>query len=294
VARQHNLDVVAAGQRPGAASWVRNSAAVDDEGGIYVPSVDHMHKVVWDGERLSTDPADGAWVAEYRNGTGIGSGATPTLMGFGDEDRFVVITDGDRLMNVVLFWRDDIPEGWEQLDGAPSSRIAGQAAADMDDPELEAIQSEQSVVVSGYGALVVNNEPASVPDGYPPAGIRSLVGHSGNDPAFAPHGVQKFAWDPEGRELREAWVTQEVSSANAVPIVSSGSDTVYTVGSRDGEWALEGIDWSTGESRFHWVTGSARYNTLFSGVFIDEDGRVLHTTAFGIVRYLGADGSDDG
>jgi hypothetical protein len=120
------------------------------------------------------------------------------------------------------------------------------------------------------------------------------VGHSGNDPAFAPHGVQKFAWDPERQELREAWVTQEVSSANSVPIVSSGSDTVYTVGSRDGEWSLEGIDWTTGESRFHWVTGSARYNTLFSGVFIDEEGRVLHTTAFGIVRYLGADGPNAG
>ena len=50
-------------------------------------------------------------------------------MGFGDEDRFVVITDGDALMNMVLYWRDEIPRGWQQLDGTPSRRIAGQLPA---------------------------------------------------------------------------------------------------------------------------------------------------------------------
>ena len=41
-------------------------------------------------------------------------------MGFDDEDRFVVITDGDELMNLTLFWREDIPEDWQQLPGTPS------------------------------------------------------------------------------------------------------------------------------------------------------------------------------
>ena len=27
-------------------------------------------------------------------------------MGFGDEDRFVVITDGEPVMNMTFFWRD--------------------------------------------------------------------------------------------------------------------------------------------------------------------------------------------
>jgi hypothetical protein len=149
--------------KPTGYGWVRNGVAVDDEGGLYIASQEHMHKVVWDGEKLSNDPADGAWTARYLNEWGHGSGATPSLMGFGDEDRFVVITDGQTLMNVVLFWRDAIPDDWTALPGAPDRRIAGMQPADMGDPELEAIQSEQSVVVAGYGALVVNNVPRNAP-----------------------------------------------------------------------------------------------------------------------------------
>jgi len=35
---------------------------------------------------------------------------------------------------------------------------------------------------------------------------------------------------------------------------------------------------------FTWATGSNRYNTLFSGLNTDQDGRVIHTTTFGILR----------
>jgi hypothetical protein len=281
----HNAEVRAAGARPGQADFVRNSVAVDRDGGIYVVSHDHLHKVVWDGTVLSTDPRDGAWSARYLDGTGNGSGATPALLGFGGDDRLVVITDGERLMNVVAFWRDAIPRGWERLPGAPSRRIAGQLPADMGDPGLQAIQTEQSVVVGGNGALVVNNDPASIPPGFPAAGVRVLAGYAATDPAFTPHGLQKFEWDERRRELREAWANRRLTSANAVPVVSLGSDVVYTVGVRDGQWTVEGIDWGTGRSRFHWVTGSARYNTGFSGMNLDQDGRVVHTTPFGIVRY---------
>ena len=83
---------------------------VDEAGGIYVASRDHLHKVVWTGTRLSIDEADGAWTEPYSNTTGAGSGSTPALIGFGDEDRFVVITDGDVRMNVTLLWRDAIPD----------------------------------------------------------------------------------------------------------------------------------------------------------------------------------------
>ena len=41
---------------------------------------------------------------------GYGTGSTPTLMGFGDdEDKLVVITDGAKRMKIVAFWRDNIP-----------------------------------------------------------------------------------------------------------------------------------------------------------------------------------------
>ena len=270
--------------RPVGGGWVRNGFAIDPEGGIYVASQEHMHKVVWTGSRLSVDEADGAWSAAYRNGGGEGTGATPSLMGFGDEDRLVVITDGDARMNLVAFWRDAVPEGWAPPEGAPSRRIAGQLAVDMGDPELEAIQSEQSVVVAGYGALVVNNEPRNVPWWMPRRLRPILISFLGSRPEHQPYGVQKLEWDPAARRLRPAWVNLEVSSPNCVPIVSLGSGRVYHVGARDRRWTLEALDWETGESDFHWEVGGERYNSLFAGTLIDEAGRMAWGTTWGRVR----------
>jgi hypothetical protein len=269
----------------GGNGWVRNSMAVGDDGGIYVASRQHMHEVVWTGARLSSDPADGAWSEPYSNTGGNGTGATPTLMGFGDEDRFVVLTDGDVLMNYVLFWRDGIPAGWTGVPGAPSQRIAGQLPANMGDPSRTAIQSEQSVVVRGYGGLVVNNEPASIPPGFPALALRLLVSYLGDDPTFTPHGMQQFQWDPVARTLRSAWANPEIASPNTVPLVSVPGGLVYTGGARGrNRWTLEAIDWETGREAFHYVLGGARYNGFFSGVVLDPDGRVVLGAPFGKLR----------
>ncbi|MCJ7436350.1 MAG: hypothetical protein MUP97_01130 [Acidimicrobiia bacterium] len=267
--------------------WVRTSCCVDDADGIYVSSVDHAHKVVWTGERLSVDPADGAWSAAYRNGAGFGSGTTPSLMGFGSaEDHFVVIGDGDDVVNITLLWRDEIPDDWVGLANAPSRRIAGLGPANMGDPDAVAIQTEQSITVSGYGAMTVNNEPATVPEGFPEQGLRMLVFFLGHDPAYTPHGLHKYEWDPKTRELREAWVNTDVSSPNSVPFVSQASNIVYTCGARDGRWTIEAVDWSTGRSAFHYVLGSSKFNTLGAGVTLDDDGRLLFGTIFGKTRIL--------
>lgn len=267
--------------------WVRKSLAVGDDGGIYVTSPDHLHKVVWTGARLSTDEADGAWRARYRNGAGWGSGTTPSLMGFGpDEDRFVVIGDGDEVVNITLFWRDAVPDDWEQLPDAPSRRIAGLGRADMGDPDLDAIQTEQSITVSGYGAMTVNNQPASVPEYLPEAGARALCFFLGHDPAYRPLGLHKFAWNPVTRRLEQAWVCTTVSSPNSVPYVSQGSDLVYTCGTRDRQWTIEAVDWTTGEPAFHFVLGGSQFNTLGAGVTVLDDGRLLFGTMFGKARVL--------
>ena len=34
-----------------------------------------------------------------------------------------------------------------------------------------------------------------------------------------------------------------------------------------------------------WTVGSSRYNTQYSGILIDQEGRIVHTTLHGIVRY---------
>ncbi len=264
--------------------WVRNGVAIDEAGGLYVASQEHMHKLIWTGDRLSTDPADGAWTAAYLNGWGHGTGATPSLMGFGAEDRFVVITDGEPLMNVVLFWRDGIPDDWQTLPGAPDRRIAGMRPADMGDPDLREIQSEQSVVVAGHGALVVNNMPRGVPWYLPERARTLLISFLGSQPRYQPYGVQKFEWDPDAREFRNAWVNREVSSPSCMPVVSYVDDRVFVIGARENRWTLEAIDWSDGRSAYHTVIGGQRYNPLFAGVLLDEEARVHYGTPWGRVR----------
>lgn len=274
--------------------WIRNGFAIDEAGGIYIASQEHMHKVIWTGEYLSVDERDGAWTAEYLNGWGHGTGATPSLMGFGNEDRFVVITDGQPQMNMLLFWRDDIPKDWQQLPTAPSRRIAGQLPVTMGDPSLKKIQSEQSVVVSGYGALVVNNAPRNVPWYLPERATGLLVSYLGSHPEYQPYGLQKFEWNPVTRALEYAWVNKDISSPSSVPTVGTLSNRVYFIGARDNEFTLEALNWRTGISDFHYVIGGQRYNVLYSATSIDEDGRIHYGTPWGRVRLVPQQSVADG
>ena len=156
--------------------------------------------------------------------------------------------------------------------------------ADMGDPELLEIQSEQSVVVAGYGALVVNNNARNVPWYIPQRARMLFASFLGNQLDYQPYGVQKFNWDPDTRSFSEAWVNTAVSSPNSVPLVSYASDRVYLVGARDQKWTLEGLDWSTGAEVFHYVIGGQRYNSLFAGTLMDEEGRIHYGTVWGRVR----------
>ncbi len=109
-------------------------------------------RVLWTGSELTLDPASGAWRAAYEIGAGQqggrlgkGSGSTPTLMGTGDGDRFVVITDGQDVMHLVLMWRDDIPSGWEPIAPGKDLRIAAEVPVTFGNPDAEVAYSEQSV-----------------------------------------------------------------------------------------------------------------------------------------------------
>jgi hypothetical protein len=273
--------------QPEGVLWIRNGFAVDEQGGIYVASQNHLHKVVWTGSRLSIDEKDGAWHEPYRNSLGRGSGATPTLVGFGDDpDKLVVITDGDVLMNVTAYWRDDIPANWKQLKGAPSRRVAGMQPANFGDPSRKAAQSEQSVVCSGYGMLVVNNEPQNVPEEILAAPRTKVlfIGYLSYLKEFQPRGAQKFEWNPLSRTLQPAWANTEVSSPNCVPFVSTTSNMVYLSGAREDRWTLEGLDWTTGKSAFHYILGGARFDSFYSQPAIDSEGRVMTSALYGALR----------
>lgn len=284
VRMQHSQGAQDKATGPVGKGWVRNAFAIDSNNGIYIASQAHMHKVIWTGSELSTDSTDGAWTTGYLNGTGDGTGATPSLMGFGGEDQFVVITDGEPRMNVVLFWRNDIPHDWPGLKASPDRRVAGSMAVDMGELQVAAIQSQQSVVVYGYGAMVVNNIPRNVPWYLPERASTLLISLLGSNPRHQPYGVQQFKWDSSTRQLKNSWVNTKVSSPSSVPIVSAAANAVYLIGARNNRFTLEALDWQTGDALFHYVIGGQRYNVMFSATMLDEQGRIHYGTPWGRVR----------
>jgi hypothetical protein len=134
--------------------------------------------------------------------------------------------------------------------------------------------------------FVVNNEPRNVPQHILDDAQSKLqfIGYLSYLEEFAPHGGQKFEWDPQAKTLRSAWANKEISSPNCVPFVSTGSNMVYLSGSRDGRWTLEGLDWATGRSAFHYALGGARFNSFYSQPCIDPDGRAMVSALYGALR----------
>ena len=244
--------------------YVSNSIAVDENNGIYIASDSVMRKLVWTGSKISDKKTDGAWAQKYTNsGTelppiikvGIGTGSTPTLMGFGDDkDKLVVITDGAKRMNLVAFWRDEIPEG--------SKRIAGQIPVTCGLPtDTEWIQSEQSVVIYGYGAFVVNNIPETVDPELEATGMNKILQVSLMGPAYnTSYGAERFQWNPSKNKWSSVWTRPDVSSTSMVPIHSVSSNMAFINGYRAPQgWEVLGLDWNTGKTIHQTKFGKVNY-----------------------------------
>ncbi|MCP3939926.1 MAG: hypothetical protein GY710_00385 [Desulfobacteraceae bacterium] len=267
----------------GAGNEVSNSIACDENGGIYVVSSKKMYKIQWTGQKLSLDERDGGWAADYETGDtssgirlGEGSGSTPTLMGTGDQDKFVCITDGKDLMDIVLFWRDQIPADWNQIEGTKDRRIAAQKAITFGNPDAVQSLSEQSVCIRGYGAFVVNNQLAyTISSGWMNLFASGITFN-------APRGAEKFVWDPATRTLDTAWVNQTISYPNAIPSMSSATNLIYNVGQvPGGGWTFDALDWDTGEKVFSYTYGHGpRFNSAYGGTEIGLDGS-LYIGSFG-------------
>ena len=257
------------------ASFVRNNLTVDDQGGIYVVTRDYMHRVQWTGSKLSLDEADGAWSAPYPNELGIGSGTSPSLMGWGpNEDHLVVIADGTRGNNMMAFWRDAIPEDWKGLPGM-DRRVAGVTPIHFGVSDHEQAQVENALVVYGYGAFINNTFPVQhLPDQGSPTKqwlAESLYMHV---PGHEARGGTMVRWDPQARTLKTAWQTQ-LNFASTVCTISGATEILYCWVNQNREWGLEGLDWKTGSSAFHYTIGkSHRFNPLGGPVIIAPNGAV--------------------
>ncbi|MCW3040238.1 MAG: Gamma-glutamyltranspeptidase [Solirubrobacterales bacterium] len=270
---------------------VSNSIAADERGGIFVVTSKAMYRVDWDGTALRR-----TWRAPYASGShsavriGEGSGSTPTLMGTSPtQDRFVVITDGQELVHLDLFWRDQIPTDWRGLPGK-DRRLACEVPITFGDPGATTTQNEQSVLVRGYASVIPNNQLRD------DSAFRDLPGNArqiaaalaGGDPGNAPHGVERIDWDPKTRTCAPRWANRRVSLPNGIPSMSTASGLMYGIGQRDGIWGLEGLDFATGESRLRIDTSaSPDQNSAYAATTIGPDGAIWTGTLLGYTIYRG-------
>lgn len=254
---------------------VSNSIAACERGGIYVVTDRRMYRVQWTGKKLTLDPRKGAWSAEYDAGAGqqagrlgLGSGTTPTLMGTGDGDRFVVIADGAKLMKAVLFWRDEIPRDWKPVAEGKDRRIAAEVPITFGDPAAEKSYTDQSPLVRGYEVVFVSNTLGLECLSNLPASLQPFVMLLSNIPGIAPRGMEKFRWDPVKRKLESVWANQDISIPNCIPCMSAATGLIYATGQRNGFWTLEAVDWETGESRFFYPIPITLFGLRFGWDFL--------------------------
>ena len=269
---------------------VDNGIAVD-ESGIYVVTSENMYKVVWTGKKLSFAEADGGWVSPYDTMDGAkalalgaasgGSGTTPTLVGYGDdEDKLVIISDANENgTNLVAFWRDKIPADFKQKPGTKSRRIADQIRIDVSYLTIEA-----SSAAMGYGVLVLNGtypEPSPTPADLFGNGMTSGVTR------MAPRGIQKFDWNPEQNKWQKTWMDLAIDNTDwMVPVVSAKSKVVYLANKVGLRYEYIGLDWETGRVIGRWPmpNDSALYNGWGGiGYFLD-DGDLIYGGFFSVKR----------
>ncbi len=275
-----------------------NSFAVGPEAGggaVYVASNQNMYRLVVDKNgKIHSDEASGAWKAPYDRGVrfseikiGDGTGATPTLIGFGpNEDKLVVFTDGARKMRLVAMWRDQIPTGWKQKPGTLSARIADQHEVDMG-PSVNIVQSEQSVSSWDGYAFVVNNIPAeqhgsSMRFNYYNAMINGMT-------RPAPRGVAMLKWNHTKHEWKQLWSRNDVGSISIVPMISGNDKSRMAIingvyADRMGEGYHLGFDLDTGKTVLEIASGSDPvFNGMYAPIKVDKEGRILYGMAFGLV-----------
>jgi hypothetical protein len=283
-----------AGGPEGEVETVSNSIAADENGGLYVVTSHAMYRIDWDGNQLSQGWRSGYAGAGGSGGgrLGAGSGSTPTLMGTAPkDDRFVVITDGQELMHLVLMWRDEIPAGWKPIRDGADPRIACEIPVTFGDELADRSLSEQSVLVRGHSAVVVNNLQKMDPVvGQLPPQVAPYSQLLSGLPGNAPTGVERFAWDPETRTCDVVWSNPDVAIPNGIPTMSASTNMLYGIGARDGVWTLEGLDWDTGEEALTVeTTAFPTSNSFYAATTIGPDGSVWTGTFGGGPRFRPCD-----
>ena len=251
-----------------------NSISVDENNSFYIVTSHRLIQFAWDGADLKI-----GWQAEYdfvndgpTGNFAFGSGTTPTLMGWGDNnDKLVIVADGHARNNLVAFWRE-LPPGWTGIPGQPL-HFADAIPIPNARSFSNLFQSiENSPTVSGYDIAI--------------AQFNGFLGYDCDN--FK--GVSKFRWNTSSNQLQLEWTNDEVNM-NGVLCYSSGSDLVYGSGKEnDCNYYYYGLDWKSGEIKLRLLLGMEESfpNDPFydQGVnhIIDEDGSIYYSGSRSLVK----------
>jgi hypothetical protein len=155
--------------------------------------------------------------------------------------------------------------------------VAASIPVTFGDPTRDRSLSEQSVLVDGWRAVVVNNTYGDFETPLEPV----LAG-------VAPPGIEQFEWDPKTRTMRTAWVIPDVSCPNGIPAMNRATNRMHCIGRRGETWTVESIDWDTGEVDPHVELGiEDRYNSVYAATEVGQGGDVWSGTITGAVRVRG-------
>ena len=263
---------------------VDNGVTVDDAGGIYVVTSKYMRKLVWDGKQLSVRADEGAWKCKYDSipnpkALSRGAGDTPTLMGFGpNEQHLVIIADAGDPVKIVAFWRDEVPDDFQPIEGK-LPRIAAELPLSIKVPAT----IEWSPHVYGYGTMMFASAWPEPVYNDKKLDLYSTVLSAGVSRP-APRGSEKLTWNPQRYIFERAWTT-DIGMQWALHPVSTATKTVHLCELEKGVYSLVAIDWATGKVVGRTKLGKSPIFNTMGGFFIPlDDGDLYVTGAFGPVR----------
>ena len=80
-------------------------------------------------------------------------------------------------------------------------------------------------------------------------------------------GGTMIRWDPKTRALKTAWQSP-LNFVGSICTISGANEILYCWGARNREWTLEGVDWNSGKSLFHYTLDKRYRHSPFGGPII--------------------------
>ena len=258
-----------------------NAPVIDENGNIFIVSNKAMSKFKWDGKNFSLtwrapynfrgtncpDDNKGAlkeFLSVVRGEGCTGSGTTPTLLGTGSDDKLVFVADSYDPNNIVSFWRDAIPDGWQGLNGY--------------DPHIASITPLPYSTWKGDG-FTAENSPAAFKNELITAQWNGF--HPKCNPV---NGVQKLRWNSVSKQMELAWVNNLINFNNVITY-SAGSNLAYGTGRKNCIYYFWAVDWDTGEVKIQLPLGdSSKYLDQGNQISLNDDRSLIFGSSKGIVR----------